>query len=251
MLLAACQFDIAWEQKATNLAAVRGMLRSAALPSETLVALPEMFATGYSMNVAAICDDGKEVAALAREFGVWLIAGVVRQNAAGRGLNEALMVSPEGVERERFCKLHPFPLASENQHFDAGQRVVAVRCSGCIVSPMICYDLRFPEGFRTAVGSGAELFVVIANWPANRHDHWRTLLAARAIENQAYVLGVNRCGSDPNANYAGGSMMFDPRGKILAEAGPEPCVLRAEINIADLIHYRKDFPGGIDQIPRL
>jgi predicted amidohydrolase len=112
-----------------------------------------------------------------------------------------------------------------------------------VVSPFICYDLRFPEAFRGAVRRGARAFVVIANWPAERHEHWDLLLRARAIENQAFVVGVNRCGSDPRHAYAGGSMIVDPQGGILARAGGEECVISADLDAASLMEYRERFPA--------
>jgi len=110
------------------------------------------------------------------------------------------------------------------------------------VAPFICYDLRFPELFRMAVRQGAQLYVVIANWPASRVHHWVTLLQARAIENQAYVVGVNRCGSDPKVAYAGRSLVVSPRGVILADAGGGERVLSAELDLAALQAYRAEFP---------
>ncbi|HKG80277.1 MAG TPA: nitrilase-related carbon-nitrogen hydrolase, partial [Pyrinomonadaceae bacterium] len=110
------------------------------------------------------------------------------------------------------------------------------------VSPFICYDLRFPEIFRAAVFQGAQLFVVIANWPASRVRHWITLLKARAIENQAYVMGVNRCGNDPKLSYSGHSMIIDPRGEVLADASEVEGVISAEIDAEALAQYRREFP---------
>ena len=111
------------------------------------------------------------------------------------------------------------------------------------VVPFICYDLRFPEIFRTAVRQGAEMFVVIANWPNRREMHWVRLLEARAIENLAYVVGVNRTGKDPKLVYSGRTMIIDPHGTILVEAGDLEGVIAADIDPAAVRNWRRDFPA--------
>ena len=110
------------------------------------------------------------------------------------------------------------------------------------VSPFICYDLRFPEHFRVAARRGAQLITVIASWPVARIQHWVTLLQARAIENQAYVAGVNRCGTDPKLSYNGRSLIVSPRGDILADAGNGECVISAGLNLKELLAYRAELP---------
>ena len=125
----------------------------------------------------------------------------------------------------------------------AGTELITVNVEGFRVSMFVCYDLRFPEDFRTGVRRGATLFIVVANWPASRERHWRVLLEARAVENQAYVVGVNRCGADPNVAYAGGSVVFDPRGGLVAEAADQACLLTAELDPGLLADYRAGFPA--------
>ena len=108
---------------------------------------------------------------------------------------------------------------------------------------MICYDLRFPELWRIAAAAGAEVFTIGASWPDTRHAHWRALLVARAIENQAYVIGVNRVGTDPHLRYAGESMIVAPGGEVLAEAGRGPTVLVGNLDMIALRRWRDDFPA--------
>jgi predicted amidohydrolase len=114
------------------------------------------------------------------------------------------------------------------------------------ICPAVCYDLRFPELFRRGLQQGAEMFVLGANWPSARQHHWRTLLIARAIENQAFVIGVNRCGSDPHLDYSGGSMALGPKGEILAELGDEERIESVEIDPEKLRSWRGEFPAWRD-----
>ncbi len=246
MHIVACQFDIAWEDKARNRELVLGTLARQTIPAGSLIVLPEMFESGFTMDVQAACDtDGSSLLflrELARSYQSTLLAGVVAKEAEGMGLNQAVVVGPEGQEVTRYTKMHPFSIAGEAEHYSAGDAVTVFDCQGFRVAPLICYDLRFPERFREAVRPGAQVLVVIANWPSARAAHWSTLLAARAIENQAYVIGVNRVGSDPNHSYPGLSAVIDPHGHIIAEADDYPAVLHADLDLDALQAYRREFP---------
>lgn len=243
------QLDIIWENKAANHDKVRALLERAQPRPDALVVLPEMFATGFSMNVAAAHDsDAHEtqqfLARTAAEHRIYLLGGVVTKDAGGRGRNEAVVYAPDGIEAARYCKLHPFALAGEAEHYAAGAGTQAFAWQDFTVAPFICYDLRFPEIFRAAVARrGAQLLAVIANWPVARIDHWTTLLKARAIENQAYVIGVNRCGRDPKFEYNGRSVIFDPHGRLVTEASAEEGWITAELEPQLLLDWRRDFPA--------
>ena len=248
MQIIACQLDIAWEDKAASHARVAHMLAAADVQPGALVVLPEMFATGFSMNVAAIADDVTRdthefCAALARQHDVFVLAGVVMRAADGRGRNEAVAFAPHGGELARYCKLHPFSLAGEADRYVAGGDVVTFRWHDLTVCPLICYDLRFPEAFRRGVAHGAELFTVIANWPAARAAHWTTLLHARAIENQAVVVGVNRTGRDPQHAYVGRSAIIDAHGESLIDAGEHETIIAADIDARSIRNWREKFPA--------
>jgi omega-amidase len=247
MKIFAVQFDIAWENKPANYARVRELLAAERPSNGSLVVLPEMFATGFSLNVAALAEAGPSgteafLAQTARDLGVHILGGLIVQQADGRGLNQAVAFSPGGEEIARYTKMRTFTPGGESLHYAAGSQLVTFPWQNLRAAPFICYDLRFPELFRGAVRQGAQLFVVIANWPAARVHHWVTLLQARAIENQAYVVGVNRCGNDPQLAYPGRSLIVSPRGEILAEAGGGERVLGAELDLAAMQAYRADFP---------
>jgi omega-amidase len=244
----ALQFNIAWENKPANFATVRRMLRQAVPEKDSLVALPEMFATGFDMNAAAIAESaGGEteqfLAATAKEFGVCLVAGAAMRGNDGQARNKALVFSPEGGLLAFYAKMRLFTLGGESEHYTAGERPIVFRWDEWSVAPFICYDLRFPELFREVAASHRpELFVVIANFPTKRIKHWQALLKARAIENQAYVVGVNRIARDPFTEYGGRSLIVDPLGEVLADAGEGEGCIRAELDLPNLRKYRAGLP---------
>lgn len=247
MQLIGVQFDIAWEDWRANGLKVERLLNDVRPPAGSLVALPEMFSCGFSMNVRKIVDEergaaGAALAGWAARFGCCIVGGQATLGADGYGRNEALAVDNMRGVLARYQKIHPYSPGKEAEHFRAGNEVVTFRAGAFTVAPFVCYDLRFPEIFRIAARRGAQLFVVIANWPTPRVEHWVTLLRARAIENQAYVLGVNRCGNDPYLAYPGRSLIVDFRGNVLADAGDREGVITADIDPAAQAAYRKELP---------
>ena len=251
MNVACVQFDIAWENKAANYARVRSLLDAAAIPPGSLVLLPEMFATGFSMDVAAIAEEQggateQFLATTARELSVFLLGGVVTRGQGGRGRNECVVFSPEGKLLARYCKMQPFTLGGETACYEAGDAPVLFQCGEISVAPFICYDLRFPELARAVAARRPHLITYIANWPNARLHHWTRLLQARAIENQCYVAGVNRVGNDPRFQHSGRTMIVDPHGEILADAGNREAVIQAAVDVVGLAEYRRLFPALAD-----
>jgi predicted amidohydrolase len=229
------QLDITWEDPQANFKRVRKLLEDAAPKRDSLVVLPEMFATGFSMNAAKVAEDPQGATAsflsgLAKDFGATLIGGAALVCETAKPRNEALVFDPSGNRVARYCKLHPFTLGGESECYSPGEDVVTFKWSDFTVAPFVCYDLRFPEIFRRAVKRGATLMTVIANWPVARIAHWLTLLQARAIENQCYVIGVNRCGMDPALHYPGRSVVVDPYGVIVADAGNQERVFSTQLD---------------------
>ena len=256
MQIIACQYDIAWEDKAANHHRIRSLLAGATIEPGALVVLPEMCTTGFSMHVDAIAepDDGPThtlLAELAQQHRAYVVGGVVTRAADGRGLNDAVAYAPDGALLCRYSKMHPFSFAGETEHYQGGTDVALFTWGDFQVAPLICYDLRFPEVFRRAVRRGAELFLVIANWPQPRESHWTALLPARAIENQAFLVGLNRVGSDPHVRYSGRSVILDPRGATIAAAGDQQHLLAADVEKGSLVEYRKKFPALADVRPEL
>lgn len=248
MNIACVQFDIAWEDQAANYAKVTSLLQSADVPRGSLVLLPEMFACGFSMDVAAVAEEEggateQFLARTAQAFGIDLLAGVVTRGADGHGRNECVIHSSTGELLGRYCKMQPFTLGGETACYEAGERALVLACGEISIAPFICYDLRFPEVARSVAARRPHLMSFIANWPNTRLHHWPRLLQARAIENQCYVAGVNRIGDDPRFQHSGRTMIVDPHGEILADAGDKECVIQAKIDPAWLADYRRAFPA--------
>jgi omega-amidase len=244
----ALQLKIAWENKSANFETVHRLLAEARPEKDSLVVLPEMFATGFTMNTVAMAEpNGGEteqfLAKMAKEFGICIIAGAAMRGGDGRVRNKALVFSPTGELLAFYAKMRPFTLGGEADHYAAGEHPVVFQWREWTISPFVCYDLRFPEIFReAAAGHRPHLFAVIANWPVKRIHHWVRLLQARAIENQAYVIGVNRVGRDPHFDYNGRSVIVDPHGEILADAGECEGCINSQLDLDVLEKYRAGLP---------
>ncbi len=242
------QFDIAWEDHSANHARIRALLKAAAPAPDSLIVLPEMAFSGFSLEVertaqTAALEDEEFLKEIAAHYRCTIVGGLVSRAAGGTGANQSVAIGPGGALLARYTKLQPFTFGGEGGPYPAGREVVTFDWNGFKVAPLICYDLRFPEHFRAAVKLGAELFIVIASWPVKRQHHWLTLLQARAIENLAFVIGVNRRGADPNLSYNGRSIVVSPHGHIIADAGEEERVLGAQIDAREVREWRGQFPA--------
>jgi len=253
------QLDIAWEHPEANYEAVRQLLDKVPVNPGDFILLPEMFATGFSFNVEKTNDKSGATLAflveLAADFQAIVQGGrtvaACHQCAAG---NVMTVVSPDGRVLCEYQKIHPF--MKEAERFEGGREVMTYRWpppnstdTPLNVCPAICYDLRFPELFRIGLQQGAEVFALGACWPNVRQHHWRSLLIARAIENQAYVLGCNRTGKEPTPStlvYAGGSIVIGPKGEVLGELDDKPGVLSVPIDAGAVRAWRVQFPAWRD-----
>jgi len=252
MLVAAVQHDIVWEDAAATFALLEPSVASAAEAGAELVSFTEMFATGFSLSASRIAEepDGpttRFLSSMARRHGLWT-AGSLPERTPGfeRPTNRFVLAGPEG-QLHRYSKIHPFSYAGEHRHYSAGVSPLTVSVNGVRVTPLVCYDLRFADLFWEAA-TRTDCYVVVANWPASRRLHWNALLRARAIENQAYVVGVNRVGMDGNSlNYAGDSVVFDPLGARLAYAGDSEAVITADVDPEKVASVRAEFPFLADR----
>jgi predicted amidohydrolase len=245
MKVAAIQHDIVWEDAGATRKTVAPMIAAAAAGGARLICLTEMYATGFSMRPERIAEDQggpneQFLADQAREHQAWLVASIAQWGEDGRARNNAVLAAPDG-RVVRYAKIHPFSYAREHEHYAAGDRFLTVDIDGLRVTPFVCYDLRFADEFW-AVAARTDLYLVPANWPQARREHWRILLRARAIENQAYLIGVNRVGRVGDLVYNGDSAILDPLGRTLAEAAVGPAVLVADVDPAEVVRVRAEFP---------
>ena len=247
MRVAAIQHDVVWEDPPANHAHLTPLIAEAADAGARLVVLTEMYATGFSLAANRIAEaaDGPSVAYLAdraAEHGLWVAGSVpVRDRPDALPVNRMVVAGPDG-QNHHYDKLYPFTYAREHEQYRAGDRPVTIDIEGVRTSLFVCYDLRFSEAFWERA-TGTDVYLVVANWPASRRYHWRTLLRARAIENQAYVVGVNRVGEAEGLTYAGDTVIVDPLGEPVAEAteGAEEVVV-ADVDPARVAEVRTAFP---------
>jgi predicted amidohydrolase len=243
MRVAAIQHDIVWEDRPATLDALRPLVAQAA--GARLIVLTEMFATGFSMHPEQIAEDEGGPAEQflleqATQHDAYLVASIAQRATDGRFQNTAVVAAPDGTVH-RYAKIHPFSYADEHLHYSAGDKHLTVDVDGLRMSVFVCYDLRFADEFWV-LAEDTDLYVVPANWPAPRREHWRVLLRARAIENQAYVVGVNRVGRAQDLDYTGDSAIVDPLGRTLAEAAYGQSVLTAEVTAAAVAETRASLP---------
>ncbi|MFV2073567.1 MAG: nitrilase-related carbon-nitrogen hydrolase [Thermoanaerobaculales bacterium] len=253
MIVSGLQLDIAWEEPVENLRRAARLAAQAAAEGARLLVLPEMFATGFSMRAEAMAEHAPAVRAFLSETAVrhdvWIVGGFAEPGER-RPANACSLVAPDGSERLHYRKIHPFTLAHEPEHYEAGEVLRSAEAEGVRVTPVICYDLRFPELFRAAAVA-TDLFVVIANWPERRSHAWRTLLAARAIDSQAWVMGVNRVGEAEGHAHRGDSSLLDPWGEAVATLADEPGVVTGEVDAAVVSDARERFSFLDDRRPEV
>jgi predicted amidohydrolase len=222
-----------------------------------LVVLPELWPVGafayqqFEQEAESPAGPTYEaMAGAARDAGVWLHAGSVVEKAAdGTLYNTALVISPAGELAASYRKIHRFGFdKGEAVMMGAGEELVTVPvAAGLTLGLATCYDLRFPELFRGLTDAGAQALVVPAGWPARRRDHWTLLARARAVENQAYVLACGTAGTHAGVEQAGHSIVVDPWGEVLAEAGPDEEVLTVDLDPAKVEKTREVFPALKDR----
>jgi len=249
--ISAVQMDIVWHHPEANRAQLDGILASTN-ESTDIIILPEMFTTGFTMDVPA----SAEVYSDDMNTLVWMqswasklnaiVTGSVAVNVSGKCFNRLFWVRPDG-SFSTYDKRHLFRMASEDQHFKPGKELLIEEYKGWKICPLICYDLRFPVWSRNRLVNAEHLYdilIYVANWPQVRREPWKKLLLARAIENQCYVVGVNRVGTDGNGHsYSGDSSFIDPKGEYLLELQDAKNTLRScTVDYSSLLDFRMKFP---------
>ena len=222
------------------------------LEDTDLIILPEMFNTGFTMHPEKVAETNTGqtldwLTKTAQEKQCAIIASIPFKETGKEGLhyfNRLIFMQPDG-SFQHYDKRHLFRMANEHQQYQSGKKRLVVNYNGWRICPMVCYDLRFPVWSRNR--NDYDFLIYIANWPASRSQHWRTLLKARAIENQAYVAGMNIIGTDGNSiSYLGGSVMHDAQGNELTYAGDQAGCFTTQLNYETLLDYRKHFPAYLD-----
>lgn len=254
--VALVQQDTVWQDPAANLAKARAFLAEAAWAGARVAVFPELFTLGFTMAPEPFAEpiSGSTVAAVAslsREFGLYLVGSVVEAHAP-HPRNAAFVTAPDGSLLAAYRKLHPFSYGEENRHYSGGTECPLFEVDGIPCGLQICYDLRFPEPFRSLAARGAEVVFIPANWPLRRISAWSTLLAARAIENQMAVCGVNRVGRDAlGLDYPGASALHDAFGEVIVKGDATEGLVIGDIDLTALRAWRERFPALKDRRPEV
>ena len=244
------QMDIVWEDKEKNMEKVRKLVEQAAGQKVDLLVFPEMTLTGFTMNTALA---GEEMLFsptlrffkdLSKKYNMAIAFGYV-EDFGGEYYNKLMVVS-EGRIIYDYDKIHPFNYGEEGRHYIGGHEIKMAVLKDMEISGFVCYDLRFPEIFQ-AVSDRSQMILVIANWPKERVLHWETLLRARAIENQCYVIGVNRIGKGNGIEYVESSMAFDPLGERLTKAHSKSELMLIDVEADKVKEVRRQFPFREDR----
>lgn len=244
------QMDIVWENKGKNMGKAQKIMEQAEKQGVDLLVFPEMTLTGFTMNTAIAGEEMLFSPTLqffreaTKKYHMAIAFGYV-EDFGGEYYNKLMIVS-EGKILYDYDKIHPFNYGEEGEHYVGGNEIKMATVEDITLSGFVCYDLRFPEIFQTVSGQ-ADLILVIANWPKERILHWETLLRARAIENQCYIVGVNRVGKGNGVEYIESSMAFDPVGERLTKAHSKAELMVVDIN-KDLVNkIRTKYPFKEDR----
>lgn len=249
---AALQFTVTQGDVDANLAYVRESLQQAAGQGAQLVVLPEMWSSGFSyknlndlsQRTPAITQGLLE---LSRSLGLVIVGSMPEPH--GDKVFNTITVCDNGAVAGTYRKMHLFSLLGEDRAFDSGDGWLLAETSLGKIGVIICYDLRFPELSRRLALEGAEIICIPAQWPKPRQEHWRTLVRARAIENQLFVVACNACGIIGKLDFFGMSMIVNPKGELLAEAGEEPGTILAPLDMQEMTEWRAQIPCFNDRRP--
>lgn len=253
--IACIQMDIAFGNPEENYQRIRYKIMLAAASKPDIVVLPELWTTGYDLTrLDELADHEADrtirfLQECALAHSIHLVGGSVARSTPEGIFNTLIIVSNKGKVVKLYDKLHLFQLMNEHHFLMPGQNDGAFTLDEQHCAGFICYDIRFPEWLRVHSADGAGVLFIAAEWPEPRISHWRALLISRAIENQAYIIAVNRVGSDPANTFGGHSMVINPWGEIIAEAGDQEEIVLAEIDLELIDSVRKQIPVFQDRRP--
>lgn len=255
MRIALGQIDMGFEEKEKAAQLCHTLFTEAGEKNVDFVVFPEMTLSGFTLCPEVYGEDRKNSKTMAffkeeaKKNSVAVCYGLpVHED--GISTNHCIMLDETGEQLADYAKIHPFSFGAEAEHYAGGSALQFCEVKGVPVSPLICYDLRFPEPFQI-LSEKSKLITVIASWPTPRREHWITLLKARAIENQCFIIGVNRSGEGGGLSYIGDSMVVSPTGEVLAHVEGGNGLTIVDIDLTEVDDYRKSFPVKADRKPLL
>jgi omega-amidase len=255
MKIAVCQMEIIQGNQKVNRTTAQQMIKEAADNGAELIVLPEMWTSGYDFSRLAehkeplLGPTHKFLSSLAKENKVWIVGGSYPVEFEDGVRNTSLTFDPTGNLRNTYSKVHLIGLMAEDEYLVPGNECTVFDVEGHLASVEICYDIRFPELARNFALQGAKILFIPAEFPIQREDHWIALLRARAIENQFYVVGVNMAGRNDSDVFNGHSMVIDPWGVTISEAGSEPTILYSDVDLNLVDSIREKIPVFRDRRP--
>lgn len=255
MKTAIAQIDMGFEDKPSAMALCSQLMVDAKKEGADFIVFPEMTLTGFTMQPEHLGENRTESETIAffkkeakkNSMAVCFGLPVYEQEIA---TNHCIILDKNGEELADYAKIHPFSYGAEAEHYVGGNALQFCEVADIPVSPLICYDLRFPEPFQI-LSEKSKVITVIASWPTPRREHWMTLLKARAIENQCFIIGVNRSGEGGGLSYNGDSMVISPLGEVLAHMDGGSGITVVDIDPAEADGYRASFPVKADRKPEL
>jgi len=237
------QINIVWEDSKKNMQKVEDLVNKASKNKVELILFPEMTLTGFTMNIHNLLLPEGEIIS-------WIKKVAINNNinigigfaikVDEKGKNKYVIVSKEGKVLVMYTKIHPFSYSGEDDKYYSGDEICICKINEFQITPFICYDLRFPEIFQIA-SKQAQIITVAASWPKSREHHWITLLKARAIENQCYVIGINRVGLGDGLQYNGASIFISPSGKILNKINSEETLIIRNLELEKIREVKDEF----------
>jgi len=252
--IAIAQLDLKCGSPEDNFLKAQKAVRQAAEQNADIILLPELWASGFDLEktheYASLLNEGwfSRMSELAVENAIG-VGGSLIEESQGEYYNTFALYGGDGSLLGSYRKIHLFQKLEEHIHFSGGEKIVVLNSPWGRVGLVICYDLRFPEIFRSCAVEGAELILLVAEWPKRRIEDWKILLQARAIENQCFIAAVNKVGSSQGAPLGGNSAIINPRGEILAQGGEKEELLQSEIDLAEVTQTREWMPVFDDRRP--
>ncbi|EKQ50364.1 carbon-nitrogen family hydrolase [Clostridium sp. Maddingley MBC34-26] len=253
MIIGIAQINIVWENARENMKKVEEFAQKASKSNVELVLFPEMTFTGFTMNIQKLLLSENEIVNWIKKVAVNNNVNIGLGFAVKvdeKGENKYVVISKEGNILAQYIKIHPFSYGGEDKKYYCGKKICTFTIGEFKITPFICYDLRFPEIFQAA-SKAAQIITVAASWPEDREEHWVTLLKARAIENQCYIIGINRVGEGDNLHYGGASIFVNPNGEILNEISSKETLIVSNIEMNDITKIKNKFDIKKDRQEKL